>query len=244
MKLKKITAIIQARLTSSRFKNKILYKINGQEIILLLISRLLLAKNIDDIIVAIPKNKKNNRLNELLLKKNVKVFRGSENNVLKRYYDCAKKNNIKHIARITSDCPLLDFKLVNKMAISYKHSNVDYLSNTLNRSFPVGLDAEFFNFDTLKKAHLNTINKYDKEHVTPYMKRTSLFYRKNFLNKINYSKIRVTLDYKEDLDLIRKIFSYYKNSNNLGLNQIVNYYKKFQNFFEKNEKAINAKQIK
>ena len=132
------------------------------------------------------------------------MFRGSENNVLKRYYECSKINNIKHIARITSDCPLLDIELVNRMAIKYKNANVDYLSNTINRSFPDGLDAEFFSFETLETAYLNAILKSDKEHVTSYIKRSNLFKKINILNKKNYSKIRVTLDYKEDLDLIKK----------------------------------------
>ena len=170
------------------------------------------------------------------------MFRGSENNVLKRYYECSKINNIKHIARITSDCPLLDIKLVNKMAIKYKNANVDYLSNTINRSFPDGLDAEFFSFETLETAYLNAILKSDKEHVTSYIKRSNLFKKINILNKKNYSKIRVTLDYKEDLDLIKKIIYYYKGSNNLGLNQIITFYKKFRTLFDKNQKIISEKE--
>lgn len=242
MELKKITAIIQARLTSSRLKNKILYKVNNQQLIFFLISRVAKIENINDIIVAIPKNKKNDRLYKLLLKKNIKVFRGSEENVLKRFYDCAKKNKIKHIARITADCPLLDIKLVNKMAMKYKYANVDYLSNTIDRSFPDGLDVEFFSFETLKTAYFNGIYKFDKEHVTPYIQRSSLFTKQSIFNKVDYSKIRVTLDYKDDLEIIKKIIHYYKNPNNIGLNQIVNYYKKFKIFFEKNDKTIKMKE--
>ena len=241
MESKKITAIIQARLTSSRFKNKILNKIYDQELIFFLISKILRIKNIDDIIVAIPKNKKNDYLNKLLIRKNIKVFRGSEDNVLKRFYECAKKNKIKHIARITSDCPLLDTKLANKMAIKYKFNDVDYLSNTITRSFPDGLDVEFFSFKALKAAHQNTIYKSDKEHVTSYIKRSNLFKKKNILNKIDYSNIRVTLDYKEDLNLIKKIFRYYKSTDNLDLDKIINYYKKFKVHFDKNQKIIEKK---
>ena len=91
MESKKITAIIQARLTSSRFKNKILNKIYDQELIFFLISKILRIKNIDDIIVAIPKNKKNDYLNKLLIRKNIKVFRGSEDNVLKDFMSVQKK---------------------------------------------------------------------------------------------------------------------------------------------------------
>ncbi len=242
MESKKIIAIIQARLTSKRFKNKILNKIENKELIFFLISRVLKVKNIDDLIVAIPNNKKNDYLNELLLKNKIKVFRGSEHNVLKRYYECSKKNNIQHIVRITSDCPLLDVKLVNKMAIKYKNTNVDYLSNTITRSFPDGLDVEFFNYKTLETAYFNAIIKSDKEHVTSYIKRSNLFKKLNIINKQDYSKIRVTLDYKEDLDLIKKIIYYYKDRNNLGLNQIVFFYKQFQNLFDKNQEIINKRE--
>ena len=241
MESKKITAIIQARLTSSRLKNKILNKINNQELIFFLILRVLKVKNINDVIVAIPNNKKNDYLNKLLVKKNIKVFRGSEHNVLERFYDCAKKNKIKHIVRITSDCPLLDSNLVNKMAIKYKLSNADYLSNTIHRSFPDGLDVEFFNFKPLKSTYQNAIYKSDKEHVTSYIKRSNLFKKINILNKIDYSNVRVTLDYKEDFDLIKKIIFYYKSNDNLGLNQIIKYYKKFNIYFDKNQKIIQKK---
>ena len=152
-----------------------------------------------------------------------------------------KKNKIKHIARITSDCPLLDTKLANKMAIKYKFNDVDYLSNTITRSFPDGLDVEFFSFKALKAAHQNTIYKSDKEHVTSYIKRSNLFKKKNILNKIDYSNIRVTLDYKEDLNLIKKIFRYYKSTDNLDLDKIINYYKKFKVHFDKNQKIIEKK---
>ena len=109
----KITAIIQARINSSRFKNKILKKIENEEAILCLISRLKKSKEINDIFVAIPKSKNSEKLYETLEKKKIKVFRGSEHNVLKRYYECAKKNDIKNILRITSDCPFIDFRLID-----------------------------------------------------------------------------------------------------------------------------------
>ena len=147
--MKKITAIVQARLGSSRFKKKILKKVNNQELILFLISKLKLCVNIKDIIVAIPKSRQNDFLYKLLEENSIKVFRGSEENVLKRYYECAKKNKLNHILRITSDCPLIDTKMIDFMAKIYSKKNYDYYSNILHRSFPVGMDAEFFGFQKI-----------------------------------------------------------------------------------------------
>ena len=176
--VKKVTIIIQARQDSTRFKNKILKKINGKEIILTLVSRLKKCKKINDIIVAIPNNLRNTNLSNLLKSNNIKIFKGSEKNVLKRYYDCSVKNNINHILRITSDCPLIDPEIIDQMYKVYDNNHVDYLSNTIDRTFPDGLDAEFFSFKTLKKTYENAVSTEDKEHVTSYIKRTNLFKKK------------------------------------------------------------------
>ena len=106
--------ILQARITSSRLKNKVLKKINGKTIIEIMISRLKFSRFYNSIIVAIPNNKKNLHLYEFLKKKGINVQKGSENNVLDRYYQIAKKNKIKNIIRLTSDCPLVDYKIVER----------------------------------------------------------------------------------------------------------------------------------
>ena len=119
-KKNKITAVIQARLNSIRFKNKILKKIKGKEVIKILIERLKLSKEINDIIVAIPNTRSNDSLELFLKKNNINVFRGSEKNVLKRFLECSRKNNINNIVRITSDCPLIDPKILDKMGIAIR----------------------------------------------------------------------------------------------------------------------------
>ena len=110
---KKITAIVQARIGSERLRAKVIKKINGKAIILLLLKRLSLAKEVDDIIIAIPNKKQDDVLYNILKKNNFKVFRGSEKNVLNRYYECAKRYSVQNILRITADCPLLDPKLID-----------------------------------------------------------------------------------------------------------------------------------
>ena len=241
--VKKVTIIIQARQDSTRFKNKILKKINGKEIILNLISRLKKCKKINDIIVAIPNNLRNKNLSNLLKSNNIKIFKGSEKNVLKRYYDCSVYNNIKHILRITSDCPLIDPKIIDQMYNVYDNNDVDYLSNTIDRTFPDGLDAEFFSFKTLKKTYENAVSAEDKEHVTSYIKRTNLFKKKNYFNKDDNSHIRLTLDYKEDLKIIKK-FIIFNKKKDFGIKELISFYKKNKNIFIKNSKIINKESLK
>jgi glutamate-1-semialdehyde aminotransferase/spore coat polysaccharide biosynthesis protein SpsF (cytidylyltransferase family) len=239
----KIKAIVQARLTSSRFPKKILGKIGKFEGILYLLKNLKKAETIDDIIVVIPSNKKNDYLNNFLIAKGIKVFRGSEKNVLKRYYECARKFKVKNILRITSDCPLLDFKLIDKMSKNFINGNFDYYSNTIHRTFPDGLDLEFFKFNTLKKAYENVILSSDKEHVTSYVKRTPIFKKNNYYYKKDYSKLRVTLDYKSDLVLINQIIKNHNKKKSLHLEDIIGFYKNHKKLFEINEEKIKKYQI-
>ena len=241
---KKITAIVQVRIGSSRLRAKALKKIKGKENIILLLERLSQTKKIDNIIVAIPDTNENDVLDNLLKKYNYNIFRGSEKNVLKRYYDCAKKFKILNILRITGDCPLVDPKLVDKLASKYQLGNYDYLSNIEDRSFPDGMDIEFFSFKTLHKANLNAISKYDKEHVTKYILRTNIFKKYNF-KKIgeNFSHLRITLDTKDDFLLIKKIFNNF-NNNNFLIEDIIHFYKNNKKIFLDNKKKSDNREFK
>ena len=230
-----ITAIIQARVGSTRLHGKVLKKINGKETILHLLDRLSLSKKISKIVVAIPNTKENNRLYLLLKKHNFLVFKGSENNVLNRYYECAKKFKSSHILRITGDCPLVDSILIDKLIKKYQTSKVDYASNVIDRTFPDGIDMEIFSFKSLKVANENVILKSDQEHVTNYFLRSNRFIKLNFLNKKNdYSFLRITLDNKNDFLLIKKIFNHFKEKT-FYLNDIINFYKKNKIIFKKNK---------
>ena len=238
---KKITAIVQARIGSSRFRGKVLKKINGKETIILLLERLSKAKKISDIVVAIPSTKENDILFKVLKKNNYKIFRGSENNVLKRYYDCAKAYNSSNILRITGDCPLVDPKLVDKLASIFLSNNYDYVSNIEERTFPDGMDMEFFSFKTLSKIQANVISKYDKEHVTKYVLRTNIFKKYNFKQPRNFSFLRITLDTLNDFILIKKIFKNFKD-NLFSIHDIIDYYQKNKKVFLENKKDSEIKE--
>ena len=233
--------ILQARITSSRLKNKVLKKINGKTIIEIMISRLKFSRFYNSIIVAIPNNKKNLHLYEFLKKKGINVQKGSENNVLDRYYQIAKKNKIKNIIRLTSDCPLVDYKIVERLSQSFFKKKLNHITTSSN--FAEGLDCEMFDFNTLKKIHKKAKLKSEKEHVTLFIKNNKKIFKTDKIEpKFNQSKYRFTLDESNDFIVIKKII---KKFPQITKNEYISS-EKIVNFLEKNKKInqINSNIIR
>ena len=228
----KTIAIIQARLTSTRFPNKVLQKINNQTLIKFLINRLKLSKKIDQVIVAIPNNKKNKLMKKYL--KGIDFFQGNENNVLDRFYKTSKKFNATTIVRICGDCPFVDPKIIDKILTIYDKKKYDYVSNTIKPTFPDGLDVEVFSSKILEDAWKKAKSKYEKEHVTTYILKNKKLKKYNYEYKEDLSKIRLTLDEKIDLKQLKVIFKYLKNTKNFGIDDIFKLYKKNKNLFSIN----------
>ncbi len=201
-----IGCIIQARSGSRRLKNKIFLKIKEKNLLEILILRLLQSKKINKIIIATTNLKSDNKVHKVAKKYKLNSFSGSENNVLKRYYDCAKKFKINTIVRITADCPLTDPKLVDNLIDYHFKKKSDYTSNVNPRTFPDGLDIEILKFSVLKKNITKISSSSDLEHVTPYFRRSKKIKKINYKLKKNLSKIRWTIDYKKDYDFIKKLF--------------------------------------
>jgi len=212
---------VQARLTSSRFKGKVLKKIKDNTLLNIILSRLKKSKKIDKIIVLIPDNKKNLSLKKILIKQKVLMFEGSEKNVLDRYFQASRKFKPKNIIRITADCPLVDFKIIDKMITIFKSKKCDYMSNTSPPTFPDGLDIEIFKTKALEKVWKTVKNKYDREHVTSFFKSSNKFNILNLRNKEDYSHFRFTVDYREDLNFMKKIFNYFSPSIYFSWKQVV-----------------------
>ncbi len=212
VKKSKTAAIVQARLDSTRLPGKVLLSVKNLSILEILYKRLSKSKYLDEILFAIPNDKNNKKLAAFLKKKKIKYFLGDKDNVLKRYYNAAKKNNVNIIVRITGDCPLVDPSLVDKSIVLIKNRKVDYVSNTLQPTFPDGLDVEAFTFNALKKSFLKAKKPEEKEHVTIYMKNKSNFKKINFRNKKNLSKFNWTIDEKEDFDFLSEVINkFYPN---------------------------------
>ena len=192
---------------SSRLPNKVLMKINGEQTVLEhVIKQLSFCKSISKIIVATTNLKQDDVIEELVKKLEIDVFRGDSSDVLDRYYQCAKKFNLDNIVRITSDCPLIDPEIVDKVIRKYEMEKFDYVTNTLIRTFPIGLDTEIFSFDVLEKTWKNAILPSEREHVTPFIRNKKMdFSVGNIEHEEDLSKIRVGLDRKEDYELIKII---------------------------------------
>jgi glutamate-1-semialdehyde 2,1-aminomutase len=238
MKENNFLIIVQARQTSSRFYNKILTLVKNKHLIVFLLERLKLSKLADDIVVAIPNTKTNTDLKKLLIKNNFKYFEGSEQDVLERFYKCAKKFKARNIIRITADCPFSDPKMIDEFINIFKKKKVDYLSNGNPATFPDGFDVEIFTFNSLKYSFQKTREIYDREHVTPFIKKNNLFKKFNVKSKRNLHKLRLTLDYKEDFLIIKKIIEYFYPKINFNFYDILKYIDKHKEVIEDNKNFI------
>ena len=201
---KKILCIIQARSRSSRFPLKVLKNIGGFKILEILLKRIKKSNKIDQIVVATTKDKIDVEIVKVAHKLGIISFRGETYNVLKRYYDVAKKYKAETIVRLTADCPLSDPKLVDEIIKSHIKSKADYTSNTLKPTFPDGLDVEVFSFSMLKLAYRKSKSDFDKEHVTTYLKRDKNILKNSFENNQDNSDSRWTIDEQKDLLFLKK----------------------------------------
>ena len=144
-------AIIEARFGSTRLPGKVMLKVNNQPLIFQLIKRLKFVKNLDQIIVATTLNKKDDVICDFLKKNKIKFFRGSEDNVVDRVLNAAKKFKIKNIVQITGDCPLIDPYIVSQVIETFKSNNFDFVSNANIRTYPDGMDVSIFSTKNLNK---------------------------------------------------------------------------------------------
>lgn len=205
----KILAITQARTGSSRLPDKVLKTVNGQTLLALHLERILKSSRISGLLVATTTDPRDELIETEAARAGVPVYRGSVTNVLDRFYQAARPYQPEWVVRLTSDCPLIDPVLLDRIIDTALEKGVDYCSNTLQPSFPDGMDAEVFRFAALEKAWREAELDSDKEHVTPYIHRNSdqrgnsLFRACNFANIADYSQVRLTVDEEADFRVIR-----------------------------------------
>ena len=173
--------IIQARFNSTRLPQKILYKFYDKTFLEFLIKNLKKIKNVRHIIIASPYGGLNKIFEKISKRNNVKFFSSKkieENNLLSRYYYCAKKYKSKNIIRITSDCPFINGIIVKKMILFYKKNKLNFLTNNKPRNIPLGFDCEILSFTLLEQTFKMAKSKFDKEHVTPWIYKNNFFQKK------------------------------------------------------------------
>lgn len=231
MELKTIL-ITQARTGSSRLPGKVLKEIEGRSLLQIHLERLKKCKSVSEIVVATTTKEEDKQIYTKAIEWGFSASRGSEWDVLDRFYKAVYDKNASWIIRVTSDCPLIDPMLVDEVVEFAILSNADYCSNSLIEQFPDGQDVEVFKFSALKKAWECAKINSEREHVTPYIKKNSdanggnLFSAINFPCDFDYSKIRMTVDEIIDFELISTLI------NNLGSDKS---WKEYTNYIIENE---------
>lgn len=229
-KEKNIVVIIQARVGSTRLKGKVMRNLAGKSILAHDIERIRQARFINDIIVATTTKEQDDIIVKEAQKLGVKVFRGSEDDVLSRYYNSAKETRADIIVRVTSDCPLIDPGIIDQTIQFYLNSKYDIVTNAGIeidiRTFPRGLDVEVFSYEMLRLAYQYAKENYQREHVTPYLyENRTIGY---FCSDLNYSMYRWTLDTEADWELISEIYKHlYRGNHNFYYQDILDLMDKY-----------------
>lgn len=240
----KVVAIIQARMGSTRLPGKILKKVNERELLSYQLERLQSSKLIDEIVIATTTQNQDDVIEGFCKDNDIQYYRGSETDVLSRYYESAIKFEADIIVRITSDCPIIDVNVVDRTINHFIEHKYDYVSNTIDRTYPRGMDTEVFSFAALKKAKNEAYLERDREHVTAYFyTNRDKFTIGSVKNNHDYSKYRWTVDTEEDYKLITLIIDNLYNQNPMfSMEDVINLMEMNPEWFKINE-HIEQKKI-
>ncbi len=218
-------AVIQARTGSTRLSEKVMMKLAEKTVLEHVIERVSRSELVDDIVVATTVNKLDLKIVELAAAKGISVFCGSEEDVLDRFYQAARLFKMNNIVRITADCPLVDPEIIDDIVRVFKDDNADYATNTIEETFPDGLDVEVFSFEALAETWRNAKLLSEREHVTSYIRNNkNRFKTASFKNDTDLSDKRWTLDREEDFDLLSRIFEgVYCNNPEFRMRDVIDY---------------------
>lgn len=196
----KVYALIQARMSSSRFPGKVIQELQSKPMILSQIERVLKSRSIDDVYVLTSTDSSDDVLCDILLDAGIRVFRGNLLNVNTRFLDFLENNpDCEVFIRLTADCPLSCSDIIDRSVTILKENNLDYVSNTLFPTFPDGMDVEVVRRDAFLVSTESNLTKYQEEHVTPFLyQNPQIFKLGNIVNIVNLSKFRCTVDTKND----------------------------------------------
>jgi spore coat polysaccharide biosynthesis protein SpsF len=209
---KRIVAIVQARMGSSRLPGKVLRDIHGKPMLAWVVERARQASTISEVLVATTSDEGDDLIAQVCAAMKVTCFRGDTYDVLDRYYRAAQEAQADIIVRLTADCPLIDPGLIDLVVEQFIAEKVDFAANRLpppfERTYPIGLDVEVVSFQALERAWREATEKHEREHVLPYLYDTPGRFRIYIVNnKENYGSYRWTVDTEPDLRFIRAIFA-------------------------------------
>ena len=202
-----VVAFIQARVGSTRLPGKVLMDLGGKPVVLRVIERVRKASNVDEVLVVTTFDPKDLPIVKLCAEIGVRVFCGSEDDVLDRFYQAAKLLKPEHIVRITADCPVMDPAVVSRVVAQHLQGNSDYTSNTIEEHFPDGEDVEVFSFEALKRAWKEADLMSEREHVTLYIRNhPERFSLSSVKSDLNLSNQRWTLDTDKDYAFLTSLY--------------------------------------
>lgn len=218
----RVIAIVQARMSSTRLPGKTLADINGKPMLLHVVERVRRAGGVDQVLVATSDRPSDDPLAAVCDANDVLCFRGSENDVLDRFYRAARAHSATTVVRITADCPLLDGSVLDKTVAKYRGGGYDYVANNLEHTYPDGLDVEVFSFAALERAWREATQPAEREHVTPYLRQARGFRRGDvpYAGHHNVADLRWTVDEPRDLEFVRAIYARFAPEEAFGMEDI------------------------
>lgn len=234
----KVIALVQARMGSTRLPNKVMKPIGGVPMIEILLSRLKRSKELSQIVVATSIDPRNQVLVDHVRSLGLACEQGSENDVLDRYVQAGRAHDADVIVRITGDCPLIDPVLVDECIRQFKEQPVDYLCNGIPPTYPDGLDIEVFRFAALERAWSETVEPFDREHVTPYLRSADGFKTRMVQYERDLSALRWTVDEPADFELIQKIFEHFSPRTDFGWLEVLALQEAQPELFSINQKIL------
>lgn len=204
-----VGAIIQARVGSTRLPGKVLMELSGHPLIWHVINRLKQAKKVEKIILATTVNPNDDVLVEWAERNGVDCFRGSEDDVIFRFYGAAKAFNLNTIVRITADDPFKDPEIIDQVVKMFEENNLDFACNNNPPTFPEGLDVEVFSFKSLQEAMQADLSDFEREHVTQYFYHHPEKFKQGCLgNEKNISYLRWTIDTPLDWQMADLVYQH------------------------------------
>ena len=219
----KTVAIIQARMGSSRLPGKVLADVAGKPLLWHVVNRAQQAQLVDEIVVATSDNGADDPIANFCEREGFTYFRGSESDVLDRFYRAAEANAADVVVRITADCPLLDPIVVDRVISRFRENGYDYVTNVLHYTYPEGLDVEVFSLTSLKRAWKEARKPSEREHVTPYLRSSGNFRVANVENESTLAceRYRWTVDEPEDLEFVREVYAAFAERSSFGMSDIL-----------------------
>ena len=235
-----IMAIIQARMGSTRLPGKMMAMVAGEPLIWHVVHRVRQAQTVDEVVLATSSSPRDDVIAQFCRERDIACYRGSENDLLDRFYQASKEHRADAVVRVCGDCPLIDAGVIDLVVKAYQQGDYDLVSNALRYSFPDGLDAEIFSFAALEQAWREAGKASEREHVTPYIKLSGKFRIHYIENEVNLAAERHhwSVDSPEDLEFVRLVFENFTPRQDFWMDEILDLMERRPELRQINSQAV------